>query len=81
MTAKEASEEVQNLSPRLQKASDRVRELRELLKASVELRDELVVEAIDLGVSQREVARLVGVQQSRIVAIISQSQPEVSNRP
>lgn len=44
---------------------------------ALKLRNGLVVQAVDEGMEQQEVARLIGVHKSRVVTILADSQPDV----
>ena len=63
-----------DMSPRLVAAAAAVSSAREALAAQVELRDELVVAAIDHGMSQRAVATAAGISVPRVCAILAGSQ-------
>lgn len=65
-----------DMNPRLEAASSAVRSAREALAAEVELRDRLVVAAIDQGMSQRAVAAAAGISVPRVCAILAGSQPD-----
>jgi len=59
-----------DLSARLRAAGAAVESTRETWKAALEVRDELVVAAIDGGMSQRVVARAAGVSNTRVTSIL-----------
>jgi len=61
---------------RLEGRRDRIRELREQLQLEMRARDELIVDAIDEGLAQRAVARSAGVSDSRVPAILAESEPD-----
>lgn len=61
---------------RLQACRDRIRDLREQLHLELVARDELMVDAIDEGTAQRAVAQSGGVAQSRVNAILAESEPD-----
>jgi hypothetical protein len=63
-----------DMNPRLEAAAVAVASARESLTAALELRDQLVVAAIDHGMSQRQVAKGAGVAVARICAILADSQ-------
>jgi hypothetical protein len=62
--------------PRLIAAGRAVRSAHDAHQAELELRDDLVVAAVDHGINQREVARAAGVSVARISAILANSQPD-----
>lgn len=64
-----------DMNPRLEAAAVAVRSAHEAYRAQVELRDTLVVAAIDHGMSQRQVAKAAGVSVARVCAILAGSQP------
>ena len=64
-----------DMSPRLNAAASAVTSARDALAAEVELRDALVVAAIDHGMSQRAVAREAKISVPRVCAILAGSQP------
>jgi hypothetical protein len=59
-----------DLAIRLTKAGHDVRDAHEALEDARETRDRLILEAGDLGMSQRAIATAVKVSQQRIVAIV-----------
>lgn len=62
-----------NLGRRLSEAQRDVREKEDAWKASLELRRELVVQGVDVeGMTTGEVARALGLSQSRVMAILGQ---------
>lgn len=63
-----------DMNPRLQAAAAAVASARDSHLAKLELRDELVVAAVDQGMSQRVVARAAGVSVARVCAILVNSQ-------
>jgi len=67
---------ITDVLPRLTAAATAVRSSRDAYHADLELRDALVVAAIDNGLSQRAVARAAGFTGGRVAAILSQSQPD-----
>ncbi len=67
-----------DLSPRLEAAAAAVRDAKEALQLKLEQRDQLIVQAVDEGMQQRVVARLAGVSQTRVIAVLAGSQPDVA---
>lgn len=63
-----------DMSPRLQAAAAAVSSTKDAHRAALEIRDELVVAAIDHGMSQRAVAREAGISVPRVCAILAGSQ-------
>lgn len=59
-----------DLKPRLEAARDDARDAREKYLAALELRNELVIAAVDHGMSQRAVAAAAGVAVSRVSGIL-----------
>jgi hypothetical protein len=66
---------LEDLVPRLRAAGVAVRSAHAAHELELELRDALVVAAVDHGVSQRTVAGAAGVSLSRVCAILGASQP------
>lgn len=63
-----------SLLARITKASEQLADRRDETKAAQELRDRLVVEAMDAGISVRAVARACGFKaNSRVMAILAAS--------
>jgi hypothetical protein len=60
--------------PRLQAAGRAVRSTHDAWKAELELRDALVVAAVDHGMSHREIARAADICGTRVIAILIDSQ-------
>ncbi len=56
---------------RLEAASDSVNDLRAALEAAIELRDRLIVEAIEHGYTNRDTARHAKLSEGRVVAILA----------
>jgi hypothetical protein len=65
-----------DLGPRLVEAAARTRDANGAARASQELRDQLVEQAIDEGMSYGAVARLTGLSRPRVIAILAASQKE-----
>ena len=63
-----------DMSPRLVAAAGAVKDAREALADATEVRDQLVVQAIDQGMTQRAVATAAGVSVPRVCAILASSQ-------
>lgn len=64
---------LQGMSERLRAAGLAVRDAHEAYDAARELRDALIVQAIDEGMQQRVVAAAAGVSKSRVIAILEAS--------
>jgi len=65
-----------DLGPRLIAAAAALRDANGSRKAAVELRDQLVEQAVDEGMSYGAIAKLVGLSRPRIIAILANSQEE-----
>lgn len=65
-----------DLLPRIAAAAAAVRDARDALQLRATQRDQLIVAAVDAGVSQRAVARAAGMSQTRIIAILAGSQTD-----
>lgn len=63
-------EVLDDLPTRLRKSAERVRDAKGPYDLALEQRAELVVEAVGEGMSQLEIAKLIGVQKGRIHAIL-----------
>lgn len=63
-----------DMNPRLEAARAAVDDTKDAHRAAVELRNELVVAAIDQGMSQRAVAKSAGISVARVCAILAGSQ-------
>lgn len=59
-----------DMKPRLEEAGRRTADARDRWDAERELRDQLVVAAVDHGMSQRAVATALGVSVTRVSAIL-----------
>lgn len=67
-----ATEVAQTMPTRLKKAAAAVKDTADAHRLALRHRRELILEAIDTeGMHQREVAKLVGLAQSRITAILA----------
>lgn len=66
-----------DMRPRLTAAAADVADAHDAYRASLELRDELVVRAVDEGMSQRAVAAAAGIRVGRVSAILAGSQPQI----
>lgn len=62
--------------PRLKAARAAVTSTHDAYLAELELRNDLVVAAVDHGISQRQVAAAAGVAVSRVSALLVCSQPD-----
>lgn len=58
-----------DMEPRLRAAAADVRDAEDRLKAARELRNELIVAAIDNGMAQRAISRITGLTISRVNAL------------
>lgn len=56
---------------RLEAAADNVSDLRDALDAAIELRDRLIVEAVEHGYTNRDAARHAKLSEGRVVAILA----------
>ena len=65
-----------DMKPRLEAAATAVTSARDKHHAEMQLRDQLVVAAVDQGMSQRAVARAAGVSVARVCAILVNSDPD-----
>jgi hypothetical protein len=63
-----------DMKPRLEAAAAAVTSTRDAHRAEVELRNQLVVAAIDQGMSQRVTAAAAGISVARVCAILAGSQ-------
>jgi len=59
-----------DMTPRLAAAAAAVRDAEDRLKAARELRNDLVVTAVDGGMSQRSVSKVTGLAISRVNGIL-----------
>lgn len=67
-----------DLPARLKAAAADVADAKGAWEHALKLRDELVVQAVDEGMTQRQVAKLIGVHFGRITPILAGSQPDVT---
>lgn len=67
-----------DLAPRLVEAASRTRDAAGAARASRELRDQLIEQAIDEGMSHGAVGRLTGLSRPRVIAILANSQRETA---
>lgn len=65
---------ITDMKPRLEAASAAVSDAAEALTDARRLRDELVVTAVDQGMSLRAVAAAAGITSARVCAILAASQ-------
>lgn len=65
-----------DMKPRLEAAAVAVASARDKHLAELEVRNQLVVAAVDQGMSQRQVARAAGVSIARVSAILLGSDPD-----
>lgn len=68
-----------DMNPRLEAAAAAVASARTALASQVELRNVLVVTAIDNGMSMRAVAAAAGVSVPRVCAILAGSQSDLED--
>lgn len=66
-----AREVVPDLLPRIAKAAAAVRDADDAFRLAVRARDELIVEAVDEGITQRAVAERAKLSKGRIIAILA----------
>lgn len=65
-----------DMKPRLEKAAAAVVDARDAYNAALEQRNELVLAAVDNGMSQRQVAKAAGVSVGRITALLLTGYPD-----
>lgn len=65
-----------DMKPRLEAAGREVTSTRDAHRAALEVRDELVITAVDHGMSQRAVAAAAGITVARVCAILVHGYPE-----
>jgi len=65
-----------DMNPRLQTAAAEVASTRDAHRAALEVRDELVITAVDNGMSQRKVAAAAGITVARVCAILLKGYPD-----
>jgi len=63
-------EVVPDLLPRIERAAADARDAVDAAQLAQRLRDQLIVQAVDAGISQRHVAKAAGVSKGRIIAIL-----------
>lgn len=68
------SQVLADLPARIKAAAEDVRDAKDAYDLALAQRDELIVDAIDQGMSQLKVADLAGVRKGRISAILANSQ-------
>lgn len=66
-----------DLPARLEAAAKEVRERKDAYNLALQQRNELIVAAVDDGMSQKKVADLAGIHKGRMTAILAGSQPDV----
>lgn len=71
-----AHEVVPDLLPRIEAAALEYSDARDAAELAQRLRDQLIVQAVDAGVSHRHIAAAAGVSKSRIVAILGNQYTE-----
>lgn len=71
-----AQEVVPDLLPRIRVAASDARDAMDAAQLAQRLRDQLIVQAVDAGVSHRHIAAAAGVSKSRIVAILGNQYTE-----
>lgn len=59
-----------DLTPRLNAAAQAVRDAEQALRDARERRDELIIDAANDGMVQRQVASAAGVSQTRVIAVL-----------
>jgi hypothetical protein len=69
-------EVVPDLLPRIQRAAAEARDAVDAAQLAQRLRDQLIVQAVDAGISQRHVAAAAGVSKGRIIAILGNAYTE-----
>lgn len=70
------TEVLPDLTPRMKAAQESVRDAKDAYDLALQQRDELVVDAIDRGMSQKAVAGILGVAKGRVSAILASSQAD-----
>jgi predicted XRE-type DNA-binding protein len=58
------------MMPRIRKAAALARDATDAAELMRRQRDELILQAVDAGISQRQIARAAGIAKSRVVAIV-----------
>lgn len=72
-----SSEVVPDLLPRIAGAAYAAHDAEDGWRLRIRHRDQLICQAVDAGVSQREVARSAGLSKGRVVAIMVASQSQM----
>ena len=67
--------EVRGLVSRIRTAAEETRVATSEARQLQQARDELIVEAVDSGLPQRDVAAAAGISKSRIIAILGNAPP------
>ncbi|WP_031106327.1 hypothetical protein [Streptomyces sp. NRRL S-146] len=70
--------EVGNYGPRIKDAGQYVRDCLKLYKNALQVRNQLIVEAVDNGYAGHAAARDAQVKQPHIIRILSMSDPDLS---
>ena len=71
-----AREVLPDLLPRIKAAAVDARDKTDAAQLAQRMRDRLIVEAVDAGISQRHVAAAAGVSKGRIIAILGNAYTE-----
>lgn len=69
------------LLDRLRAAAREVADTDDQARAAHERRDRLIVEAVDAGNRQRDVAAAAGISHARLIAVLAASQPQPTPAP
>ncbi len=67
----------QSIGRRLARSAEAVRAYRDSYEAELERRDAIIIEAIELGLTWKEVAKIVGVGPGRISQVILRRSTQV----
>lgn len=65
-----------DLTPRLEAAANAVKDAQIELELAIEARNELIVQAVDEGLTQKAVAAAAGVSQPHVVRVLAGSEPD-----
>lgn len=65
-----------DMPTRLKAAAATVSDAKAGYLMALQLRNAIVVQAVDEGMEQQQVAKLIGVHKSRVVTILADSQPD-----
>lgn len=65
-----------DLVPRLESARDAVKDAQVELELALEHRNELIVQAVDEGLTQKTVATAAGVSQPHVIRVLAASEPD-----